>query len=92
MKRSKSSTRSNLKALEAIIHLMRSNGVVSYKSDGIELILLPESAQGFKFNESHNSPLKSNTVSLQTELNKVSSGFHGMTEEEVLFHSAPQGN
>jgi hypothetical protein len=77
-----------LKEIKEILELMRANGVVSYKNQGLELLLDPAAVQGFKHVQE-----KTPGMTLQTELNKVSPGFAGMSEDEVLFYSSnPTGN
>lgn len=83
---SKPKPKSSLKDLTALLQLMRENGVVSFKQDGLELILMPEAVQEFKLNRSHVTA--QNEASLQTQVNKAAPGFLGKSEEEILFYSS----
>lgn len=68
--------------LRSLLKLLRSQGVVSYKHDGLELLLDPN------YKETSDSSPKHIPGQLASELNKASPGFFGMTEEQVLMHSS----
>ena len=68
--------------LKRLLKLLRSQGVVSYKCEGLELLLDPN------YKEISNSSPKHLPGQLASELSKAAPGFFGLTEEQVLMHSS----
>jgi hypothetical protein len=76
----------NNRSLSALLKLLRAHGCVSYKHDGLELLLDPHFTPVTKTAskiDSTGSPL-----SLQAQVDGVAPGFLGMSPEEVLFYSS----
>lgn len=71
------------RSLKSLIRVLRSQGVVSYKHEGLELLLDPN------FKPEVTEP-KHVPGALASELNRAAPGFQGMSDEEVLFWSAPK--
>jgi hypothetical protein len=70
------------KDLKALIKTLRANGVVSFKHEGLELLLDPN------FQTKVEEPPKHIPGQLAAELNKASPGFLGLSQEEVLMYSS----
>lgn len=68
--------------LKRLLKLLRSQGVVSYKCEGLELLLDPSHKMTPEIVTKHLPG------QLASELNKAAPGFFGMTEEQVLMHSS----
>jgi hypothetical protein len=69
--------------LKRLIATLRANGVVSYKYEGLELLLDPN----FKPEQ---KPIEHMPGQLASEMNRASPGFQGMSPDEILFWSAPK--
>jgi hypothetical protein len=72
--------------LKALLKLLRSQGVVSYKCDGLEVVIDPN------FKETVPEAPKHVPGQLASELNRASPGFVGMSDEEVLMWSSEGAN
>ena len=72
-----------LKELKALIKLLRASGIVSYKNQGLELLLDPA------FNQEPLKPVKHVPGQMAAELKTASPGFLGMTDEQIAMWSAP---
>ena len=68
--------------LKSLLKLLRSQGVVSYKHDGLEVLLDPN------HKEIPSTSPKHIPGQLASELSKAAPGFFGMTEEQILMHSS----
>lgn len=73
------------KELKQLIKFLRANGVVSYKHQGLELLLDPN----FKAPVvTQSTEPKHVPGELAAELKRAAPGFFGMTDEQVLMHSS----
>lgn len=70
------------KELRALVKFLRTNGIVSYKNNGLELLLDPN------YRELPVTAAKHIPGQLASDLSKAAPGFFGMTEEQLLMHSS----